>query len=486
MKIKLIQPARKPEWGDLQEEVKTFCNLLGFKAPLPLLSLPTIAACTPFDVEVVITDENAEEIDFDEDVDLVGITGMTCVIPRAYEIADEYRKRGVPVVMGGIHVSMLPEEAIQHCDSVVIGEAEEIWEQVVRDAQKKRLKEFYQPERFPDLSKSPIPRWDLLDNKQYIVFPLQAGRGCPFDCDFCSVKVFNGRQYRHKSIEQVVKEVEVLQKIAPKATIFICDDNLLAVPEYAKRLLKKLVPLKMKFWTCQVSLNRLKNDKLLGLMRKAGCMEIDVGFESVSQKSLDVMNKGQVNRVKDYKEIIDKVYSSQIAIKGNFILGSDGDEESIFEETAKFIDQTNITFPYITIMTPLPGTNLYKRLDKQKRLIHKEWEKYDVEHLVFKPYLISEDRLRQGWEYVIKNVYSYDNLYKKLSYLWDKKIWTGDDTRYFNIKKRVLLSTLRNHLHNADSQRRNFVAKCLKERNDMVAIYTIIHALSYHDWGYRQ
>ncbi|MCM8781233.1 MAG: B12-binding domain-containing radical SAM protein, partial [Candidatus Omnitrophica bacterium] len=293
MKIKLIAPARKPEWGESFWDLKTLCKLTGRKAGGAPLALPTLAALTPSDVEVVLTDENVEPINFDEKVDLVGITGITCVIPRSYEIADEFKKRGVPVVMGGIHVSMLPEEAIRHCDSVVIGEAEEIWEQVVRDAQKGNLQKFYRAPRFPDLTNSPIPRWDLLKNDKYCYFTIQTGRGCPYDCDFCSVKVFNGRGYRHKTIDSVIEEIKTLQKIDYKKLIFFTDDNLLASPKYSEELMQRLIPLKIKTWWCQSSVNRLKDDRLLDLMYRAGCRVIFVGLESVSQKNLDVMNKGQ-------------------------------------------------------------------------------------------------------------------------------------------------------------------------------------------------
>ncbi|GAH17833.1 unnamed protein product, partial [marine sediment metagenome] len=242
MKIKLIAPARKPEWRGSFWDLKTLCELAGCKATGAPLVLPTLAALTPSDVEVILTDENAEPVNFEEKVDLVGITGITSVIPRAYEIADEFRKRGVPVVMGGIHVSMLPEEAIEHCDSVVTGEAEEIWEQVVKDAQKGSLQKFYRTPRFPDLANSPTPRWDLLKNDAYSYFTLQTGRGCPYDCDFCTVKVFNGRRYRHKRVEQVVREISFLQSIDSKKLIFFADDNLLSVPGYAKELFKAIKP----------------------------------------------------------------------------------------------------------------------------------------------------------------------------------------------------------------------------------------------------
>ena len=213
MKIKIISPAKQAKWGESFFDYKSACKLLGRKAGGAPLVLPILAALTPSDVEVVLIDENVEPINFDEKVDLVGITGMSFLISRAYEIADEYRKRGVPVVMGGIHVSGVPEEAIQHSDAVVIGEAEEIWAGIIRDAQKGNLQKFYRAPRFPDLNNSPVPRWDLLKNNKYLYFNIQIGRGCPYSCEFCTVTLFNGRGYRYKKVEQVMEEIAVLQRI---------------------------------------------------------------------------------------------------------------------------------------------------------------------------------------------------------------------------------------------------------------------------------
>jgi radical SAM superfamily enzyme YgiQ (UPF0313 family) len=484
MKIKIIAPARKPEWGESFWDLKTLCKLTGRKAGGAPLALPTLAALTPSDVEVVLTDEDVEPINFEEKVDLIGITGMTCVIPRSYEIADEYRKRGVPVVMGGIHVSMLPEEAIQHCDVVVIGEAEEMWEQVLRDAQKKNLQKFYRTTRFPDLTNAPVPRWDLLKNNAYSYFTIQTGRGCPFDCDFCSVKVFNGREYRHKKIERVLKEVEELQKIDSRKLMFFTDDNILAVPKYAQELMQELKPLKIKSWWCQSSVNRLKDDRILDLMYDSGCRVVFVGFESVSQKSLDAMNKSQVNKVADYKEVVDKVHSHRIAVFGSFVLGSDNDDERIFEETVKFIDETNIAFAMVNIMTPIIGSKLFGKLKNENRILDTNWEKYNGEYVCFKPKSVTITSLKNGFKFVIIRIYTYKKLYKRLSSLWSKGILVRSRTSFLNSfsKSRILFTFT--CLFNPDLNRTIFILRSLWNSNIASITGSILMALSFHDYAF--
>jgi radical SAM superfamily enzyme YgiQ (UPF0313 family) len=485
MKIKLIAPARKPEWGESFWDLKTLCKLTGRKAGGAPLALPTLAALTPSDVEVVLTDENVEPVDFEEKVDLVGITGMTCVIPRSYEIADEYRKRGIPVVMGGIHVSMLPEEAIQHCDAVVIGEAEEVWEQVVRDAQKKNLQKFYRAPRFPDLTNAPIPRWDLLKNDKYCYFTIQTGRGCPYDCEFCSVKVFNGREYRHKRIDEVVKEIEYLQNIDSKKWIFFNDDNILAIPDYARKLFKAIIPFEINVWWCQASLNKLSNDELLDLMYKSGCRVIFVGFESISEKSLISFNKDKINNINRYKEIVDKVHSYGISIFGSFVLGGDYDTKGIFKDTINFIMNTDIAFSMINIMVPLPGTKLNINFNNSNRILDEDWHKYNAEFVTFKPNHMSTHELKQGHSLVVKEIYSYNNLYKRMYNLWNKKVFVRKRSGHINFFSRGrMLLTLKNSL-SIDKERFLFVIRGLWNKNG-TSVTSILLGLNFHNYAFNK
>lgn len=482
MKIKIIAPARKPEWGESFWDLKTLCKLTGRKVGGAPLALPTLAALTPSDVEVVLTDENVESINFDEKVDLVGITGMTCVIPRSYEIADEFRKRGVPVVMGGIHVSMLSEEAIQHCDSVVIGEAEEIWEQVLRDAQKNDLQKFYKAPQFPDLSKSPIPRWDLLKYRNYPIFPVQIGRGCPYDCEFCSVQTFNGRHYRRKNLDIVLHEIDVLRKLERKKPVFFVDDNILSDVGYAKALFHSLIPLGIRWW-CQASVSGMNDDDTLGLMYKAGCREIFTGFESVYQKSLDSMHKSPVNKTANYSEIIKKIHEHKMAVFGSFILGSDDDDEQVFEATAKFIDETDMGFAMINILTPPPGTALYKRLEKEGRLTSNAWEEFNAEYVCFEPKLMSQKKLQEKRINLLRTIFSYKNLYKRLHNLWGKNVHVrqGRGKGIFTMS-RIYVALKELPRNPFDFNKTIFIVRSLFKPKP-ISLFSIIMALNFHDYA---
>jgi len=475
MRIKLIVPARKAEWGVDFWRFKAIGELVGKKALLAPLALPTLAALTPQDVEVILTDENVERIDFDSEVDLVGITFMTSLAPRAYEIADEFRARGIKVVLGGIHASMLPEEAAQHADSVVIGEAEETWPQLIRDFKKHRLQKFYKASSFPDLDR-PIPRWDLLKSKSYLCNMLQVGRGCPNNCDFCSVTAFNGRKYRHKPLEKVVKEIQTLQEIDKDKIIFFADDNFLSIPAYSKALLKLLIPLRIKWW-CQASVNRLRDDGLLKLLHDSGCEAIFVGFESVSQATLDLMNKGAVNKVEEYIQILGKVKSRGIVVFGSFIFGSDIEGEDAFERTAKFIADAGIPLAMINILTPCPGTPLYERLEKEGRILHKDWWKYNAEFTCFNPKMDLET-LEQGRRWVLQQIYSYEALYQRFTEVWANGGVVED---YLGKKEEFLL--LFKTLLSRDINRTSFVLKGLwKQRSTSLGLLAL--GMNFHDYAY--
>ncbi|MDD5729667.1 MAG: radical SAM protein [Candidatus Omnitrophica bacterium] len=442
--------------------------------------MPTLAALTPSDIEVILTDENVEPIDFDEKIDLVGITGMTCLIPRSYEIADEFRKRGVPVVLGGIHVSMLPEEAAQHCDSVVIGEAEDIWEKVLIDARLGKLQKFYKAPKFPDLTKSPVPRWDLLKNDKYCYFTIQSGRGCPYDCEFCSVKVFNGREYRHKNVEKVIDEIKILQNIDNHKLIFFTDDNLLSIPHYAETLVQGLIPLKIKTWMCQSSMNRLNDEKLLKLMYAAGCKVIFIGFESVSQTSIETINKNMVNNPATYAQIIQKVHAEKISIFGSFIFGTDSDKESIFEDTAKFIETNGIAFSMLNIMTLLPGTRLFERLKNENRILNFKWWQSNADWACFKPKLMTKETLEAQHKKTLEKIYSYPAMYKRLSKLWNNGIFVREDKTSRFTKTRIFFTFL--SLVSLNLKKTAFLLRSLWYKK-CTSIMWVMTAMNYHNYA---
>lgn len=480
MRIKLIAPANKESndfWG-----ARHLDRIVGVKLANMPLALPTLAALTPKDVEVEIVDENFDEINFDENIDLVGITFLTYLAPRAYEIADRFRIRGVKVVLGGIHTSMVPDEAKQHADSIVIGEAEDIWPKLINDLRNNKLQNIYRQKEFPSLQSTPIPRWDLIDTNKYSYSTIQIGRGCPHGCEFCSVYIFNGRRYRYKPIDNVIKEVKYLRSINPKQLIFFVDDNLLAMPDYARELFNKLIPLKVRWW-CQSSVDRLQDDEIIELMYKAGCREIFIGFESISEQSLDNMGKTKTNIVQNYERTIKRIHHHHISVFGSFIFGAGTDDKNIFQDTYNFIQRNNIAFSMLNILTPLPGTLMYKRFNEEKRIIDFHWSKYNVENVCYKPKLMTVDELQEGRYSLLKEVYSYKNMYLRLKKLWNYGIYVREKERRKLFTKGRILFTLRVILRNPFNIKRNlFILKCLWN-SKIVSISPIMLAVNFHEYA---
>ncbi len=402
MKIRLIDPAPKDNLlMQTNKDIKSYW--------FARLSLTTLAALTPPEIEVAITDENVEEIDFNEDVDLVGLTAMTMHAIRAYEIADRFRARGIPVVMGGLHASSLPQEAKEHVDAVVIGEAEGVWTKLLEDFQQGRLQPFYQSQGFCSLKSQPHPRLNLLKKQHYwTVNCVQATRGCPFSCDFCSVAQFFGDTYRYRPVDEVIEEVKQL----PPGYFTFVDDNIMGRPVYAKELFQKLAPLK-RVWTSQGSLTMAKDDELLTLAAKSGCYALFVGIESLTQDNLTAMNKS-INSVARYEDAIKKIRDHGIMIVGSFIFGFDHDDDSVFERTVRFCERNKIDLPIFFVLTPVPGTRLYKKMEEDGRILHKDWSRYNGSNVVFKPKLISEETLFNGYSWAFQEIYSYSSIAKRI------------------------------------------------------------------------
>ncbi len=379
------------------------------KAGFARLSLTALAAITPENIDVRILDARVEEVDYSAPVDLVGITGLTSEIPNAYEMADGFRKRGKKVVMGGVHVSALPDEALKHADSVVVGEAELVWIDLIKDFEQGKLKSIYRADDFVDMSEIPIPRRSLLDYEMYTSFStLQASRGCPFKCDFCTVTTFFGNSYRFRPVEEVINEVKGL----PDKNIIFLDDNIVGRPKYAKELMKALIPLKVK-WGSQASITIAKDDELLSLYSKSGGQYAFIGFESISSKNLDEIQKGW-NTVENYEKAIKKIHDAGIDIIGSFITGLDHDDKSSFRTTLNFLIKNKIDCAMFNILTPLPGTRLLKKLEKEGRLIDRNWSKYHTGSVVFKPLLMTADELQEGYHWIYREFYSYPNMLKRI------------------------------------------------------------------------
>ncbi len=383
-------------------------------ARVPNLALPILAGLSPPDAQISFTDDLLTPIDLDKDlkeVDLVGITVLTKTAVRAYDIADAYRKKGIPVVLGGIHPTAVPEEAKEHADSVVLGEAEEVWPQLVEDGRAGNLKPFYRQEGYTELSKMPMPRRDILPRKGYLPLDVvQVSRGCPFRCEFCTVQKFFGEAQRFRPISEVVDEVRRLRH----RWMMFNDDNIIGNPSYSKELLKALIPLRKK-WFGQASLSGLRKVENVELLAKSGCISLFIGFESLSKKNLVAAQKPQ-NDPSEYREIIESLHRFGIAICGAFIFGFDEDDSSVFGETASFAVQAKLFSAVFMILTAYPETAFYHRVKNEGRLAQDQWwllEKPEDSAPHFLPKKMSGETLREGWKRAWKEFYSYPSIWKR-------------------------------------------------------------------------
>jgi len=396
-------------------------SLLGgdFYFRVPYLGLLKVASLTPSDWQVNIVDEKVEKIDFNLDADLVGITAMTPAANRGYEIADSFRQRGIKVVMGGMHISKMPEEALQHCDGVVVGEAEDLWHRLLEDYEKDELKKIYRQENgyYPSLENRPALNWDLYRDKGYLPFhSVETTRGCPHNCEFCSVTSSFGGKFRNKPVDEVVKEIQNLKQFEGrfilKNVVFFADDNIISSRRHAKELLERIIPYNLK-WLGQASVNIAKDDEMLSLCRKSGCMGLLIGFESLSPESLANVGKG-FNKPQNYIDVVNKLHDYGIGINSSFVLGFDHDDEGTFERTIDFVRKAKLDVCYFSILTPYPGTVLYSRMVKEGRLIDTDWSNYNTNNVVFMPKLMKPEKLLEGYHQVLRESFSYGSIFKRL------------------------------------------------------------------------
>ena len=406
MKLLLVAPIAKSKFLGKQ-----------FVFNIPFLSLPILATYVPSDVEVTIVDERIEQINFDAPYDMVGITIMTPLAPRAYEIADEFRKRGVSVVIGGMHVSACPDEASCHADVIVIGEAEQVWPQLIDDFKKGALKKIYKAKEYFNLDSMINMKRDLLKKEKYVpVEFIETTRGCPFGCHFCSVTKFFGGKYRVRPVDNVIKEIATLKttttRFSIKNVVLFVDDNIIGDRSHARELFEKIKPYKLN-WLGQASINIAKDDELLALAKASGCMGFMIGFESLSDEVLKDVGK-KPNVAKDYLTAIRKIQSYGLGVMGSFIFGFDQDDETVFETFWNFIKQSGLEGIYMGILTPYPGTRFFDELNKEGRIFDYDWSHYDTSHVVFHPKKMSAETLSKGYRWALKKSYSYYSIFKRL------------------------------------------------------------------------
>lgn len=410
MKIHLIAPTKQGE---------TYLFNKGLLAPLGLMYL---AAYTPDEVEVRIIDENVEPVDFGGKPDLVGISTMTATAPRAYQIADRYRDLGIKVVLGGVHASMVPEEALEHADSVVIGEAEGVWPKVVADADGGRLEPLYHQEGFIDFKRPRIPRRDVLDPGRYwSANGVQTSRGCPYDCNFCSVTVFNGRRPRVRDLDNILEEIDSLSRanLLRKKIVPFVDDNIAANRRLAKELFKALIPMKI-LWGSQASITFAQDEEMVELAAESGCRFLFIGLETLSPGSLAEMGKKQ-NKAGEYEAALRLLKKHKIGVMGAFIFGFDSDDESVFSATLDFAVANKIPIAQFANLTPYPGTRLYSKLLDEHRVEQDFWlnESWDS-RVVFSPRNMSAAGLFRQTHQVHRDFYSYRTIFKRMSV---RKYW---------------------------------------------------------------
>lgn len=396
----------------------------------PPIGLGIVAALTPGSWEVSLIDENWEPFSYRE-ADLVGITAFTAAANHAYEIAAIYRKRGVPVVMGGIHASMCSDEALRFVDTVVVGEAEGVWQQVIADFESGQLNSLYRGEP-AELKQSPWPRRDLF-HPDYMFASVQTSRGCPMDCEFCSVTAFNGRRYRCRPPEEVLAELEGI----PQKMLFFVDDNIIGYGSESRQralaLFKGMAARELdKWWFCQASLNFADDEEVLHWAGKAGCKMVFLGLEAEDVDTLTEVNKRlNLQRGVDfYAEAFHRIQRAGIAVLGAFIFGMDNDTPDKLRRRAKYMMRSGIDVMQSTILTPLPGTRLYKQYEQEGRLLYTDlpgdWNHYDMTEVIHQPGSMTPETLTTLNDHLTKRMHAWGVLvWKALGTLWRTRDMTA-------------------------------------------------------------
>jgi radical SAM superfamily enzyme YgiQ (UPF0313 family) len=386
MKILFIYATIKPKFKPIlyvpiSLAIKTYASCKS-------LTFPVLAALTPAEHSIELIEGAYDDINYDKKYDLVCISSITPFADVAYDIADEFRKRGVTVVLGGYHPSALPEEAKQHADSIVVGEADESWPLLLKDLENGKLKPFYIIQRPVPSEIIPSPRNDIYPKGAKVI--AQATRGCPNGCNFCSITNTKFRNvFRKRPVDAVIEDI----KNIPNETFFICDNSMTTNPVFSKQIFEGIKGLGKKFIAYGNICELGKDDEFLRLAREAGCMGWMSGFESVSQESLNCVSK-KINKVKDYLSSIERVHDYNMFIIGTFVFGFDNDTRDIFDQTDEFVRKSEIDVPFFHILTPYPGTPLYEQLEREGRILTKDWVRYrTIKNVIFQPKHMTPEEL---------------------------------------------------------------------------------------------
>ena len=384
------------------------------------------------DYKITFINEYSDKIPYDRQFDLVAITVNTANAPHCYEISEKFRKTGAKVVMGGPHVTLLPDEAQEHCDHLILQEGDITWPRFLEDFKNGTAQKVYHPDAPMKLCDLPSPRWDLLGRKM-IKGAVCATRGCPYNCSFCTLRLVYDPAFRKRPVEDVIKDI----KIFPTKFFVFWDDNLFADKEYAKELIRALIPLKRR-WGALATLRDCNDDELLALARESGCQYLFVGIESFSDKALKDARKG-VNRTSEYEPIISNIHKHKIMLYAGIVFGFDSDEPDVFDKTIDACKKLGIDCASPTILTPYPKTTIYEQYESEGRILTKDWSKYDGKlAVVYEPKNMTADELLQGYNYFNKKFYSLGSIIKR------RRVSRANFFTYYKINLGYLLVRFKN------------------------------------------
>ncbi|SNS96305.1 Radical SAM superfamily enzyme YgiQ, UPF0313 family [Anaerovirgula multivorans] len=373
------------------------------------LGLPILAALTPKDWQIEIILETIEDIPFDTDADVIAIGSMGHAVIRSIDIATEFKRRGKTVILGGYMVSLMAEEAKKYCDSVVIGDAEKVWGKVIEDFEGGRLKDFYREEL--DFLSTPMPRFDLILNKNIGDFlPVQAGRGCPNACSFCSVYCLYKNKYLKREISEIIRDIAQIKELGFHKFLLL-DDNIISDRDYMIALCKEIKKLNMQ-WTSQCSIDIGEDSELLEIVADSGCIALSFGLESISKESLKAMDKSWANPSK-YPQLIRNIQAAGIDVSTEMVVGADGDTLQSIRDTAAFIEENKIVVPRFYILTPIPGTKYYDEMKTQNRIYKKDMYSYNGSEAVHIPKNMTPQQLTEAYWDLYNEVFSFKSIIKR-------------------------------------------------------------------------
>jgi radical SAM superfamily enzyme YgiQ (UPF0313 family) len=377
---------------------------------IPQLTLSVIAALTPPEHELQVVEEvYGETVNFDGDYDVIGISIMTQTCIRGYQIASEFKKRGKIVVFGGIHATGMPEEALRFGNAVLIGEAEGVWDKLLADIKNKCLKPFYKLEQLPDLQNHVRPRRDLIkcSSGHFSIAPIETTRGCPYNCDFCTVSRFFGTKQRHFAIRDVITDIESCKE----KNLFFLDDNITGDKRFAKELFREMIPLK-KIWVGQASIQVANDPELIKLAYQSGCRALLIGFESMSECGLNQYRK-TLKTIDENVLAIKKLQENGIMTMASLIFGLDSDTTEVFDVAFEFLTRSKAAFFQACVMTPYPGTPVFAKLRSQGRILTDDWSRFDASKVIIRPENITPEDLLEGYNKIKWHFYSNSSILKR-------------------------------------------------------------------------